>query len=465
MKESTSSSRAVDLLASSVDDVHGQMVAHGLHRAFVICRQGVVSSSHPSLLAGVERFLLASPDYADHEAIFIGRADDVPTLFLACVHDTHRGLSQGGVRTLSYPSFGAALVDGLRLSHGMTRKNALADLWWGGGKGVIPQTDALVEGGFLEHGSPLRRRLFERYGSFVASLGGVYYMAEDVGTTTADMDAALARNRFTTCVSQAVGGSGNPSAYTARGVLRGIEAGWQVLRGERDLLGVKVAVQGLGHVGAALVQELLGAGAEVWATDTDQAAVRRAADRFPEIEIVDSAEIYGLAVDVFAPCAVGAVVNPSTIELMQVSLVCGAANNMLGSPEDADLLEQKGIAYVPDFLCNRMGITNCCDEPWGHLEEDVAQAAEKVFPDTLEVFAFASENGCTTSRAADQLADRKARELHPIHGHRGRRLIDHLVASGWHDGGEDGGLEGVAPGWATSQSRQGAWVQDGSISR
>ena len=182
-----------------------------------------------------------------------------------------------------------------------------------------------------------------------------------------------------------------------------------------------------------MVQELLDSGAEVWASDIEEAAVRRAVERFPEIHIVDSEELYDLPVDVFAPCAVGAVVRPSTIQRLRVSLVCGAANNVLQSPEDAELLEQKGIAYVPDFLCNRMGITNCCDEPWGYLEEEVGRAADKVYTDTLDVFEYARLHGCTTARAADQLADQKATELHPIHGHRGQKLIDHLVSSHWHE--------------------------------
>ncbi len=314
----------------------------------------------------------------------------------------------------------------------MTRKSALAGLWWGGGKGVVPITGGLDSAAYRTQGSPERTALFRAYGRFVASLGGVYYTAEDIGTKTSDMNALLSRNRFTTCISTEYGGSGNPSPVTARGVFRGMQAAWHFLHGTDDLAGVRVAVQGIGNVGGPLAEELDDVGARVWVSDIDRAALAELKNARPRLEVLDDPEaIYDLDVDVLAPCAIGAVVNPHTIPRLRVELVCGAANNILAKPADGERLRQRNITFVPDYLCNRMGITNCADESAGYLKGDVELAAERVYPDTLRVLRHAARYGITPSAAADQLADLAACELHPMIGHRGRRIIDHLIASDW----------------------------------
>ena len=155
-------------------------------------------------------------------------------------------------------------------------------------------------------------------------------------------------------------------------------------------------------------------------------------EKRPRLEIVDDLDaIYDLDVDVFAPCAIGAVVNQQTIPRLRVELVCGAANNILAEPLDAERLRERGITYVPDYLCNRMGVTNCCDENFGYLQDDVELAAERVYPDTLRVLRHGVRHKITSAQAADELADIAAAELHPLIGHRGRRLIDNLIASDW----------------------------------
>lgn len=416
----------------TVEAFHDQLAEAGVHHAYVIFENGEFALSHPKLLAPVQAFFELSQDFAEHEAVFIGREDGIPTLFFAAVHNTRRGLAQGGLRFKPYATLADVLADNLRLAHGMTRKNALAGLWWGGGKGVIPITRALEAPAYRDLESRERLELFRAYGRFVASLGGVYYTAEDVGTKTSDMNALHSQNRFTTCIATEHGGSGNPSPFTARGVFRGMQAGWSFLTGSDDLAGVRVAVQGVGNVGGPLIEELLEAGAAVWVSDIDRQAMEELAARRPQIEIVDSPDdIYDLDVDVLAPCAIGAVVNRHTIPRLKVKLVCGAANNILAERMDAERLRERGIAYVPDYLCNRMGVTNCCDESFGYLREDVELAAERVYPDSLRVLRHAARHEITTSEAADQLADLAACELHPMIGHRGRRLIDHLVASDW----------------------------------
>ena len=420
---------------SSIEDFHDRLATSGVTRAFVVSENGEITLSHPGLLAPVKAFFELSQDFDDHEGVFIGREEGIPTLFFAFVHDTRRGLAQGGLRFKPYDGMADVLVDGLRLARGMTRKNALAGLWWGGGKGIVAATEAVRTPEYLREGTEPRLEMFRAYGRFVASLGGIYYTAEDVGTKTSDMNAILGQNRFTTCVGSALGGSGNPSTATARGVFVAMQAAWRFLTGSDDLAGVSVAVQGVGNVGGPLVTMLDDAGARIWVTDVDAAALAALAAARPRIEVVEPDAIFDLPADVFAPCAIGAQVNELTIPRLKARLVCGAANNILGEDADAERLRQRGIAYVPDYLCNRMGITNCADEWQGYLRHDVELAAERVYPDTLRVLKHARGQMITTAAAADQLADVAACELHPMLGHRGRRLIDHLTISGWHRAG------------------------------
>ncbi len=430
--------------SSSVEELHDLLAEQGVTRAFVVSENGEITLSHPRLLAPVKAFFELSQDFANHEGVFIGREDGIPTLFFAFVHDTRRGLAQGGLRFKPYDSLADVLVDGLRLAQGMTRKNALAGLWWGGGKGIVAAAEAVRTPEYLTESTPERLAMFRAYGRFIASLGGIYYTAEDVGTKTSDMNAILGQNRFTTCVGGELGGSGNPSPATARGVFVAMQAAWRFLTGTDDLAGVRVAVQGVGNVGGPLVALLDDAGARIWVTDIDTRALETLASQRPGIEVVSGDAIFDLDVDVFAPCAIGAQVNERTIPRLKVKLICGAANNILGEDADAERLRQRGIAYVPDYLCNRMGITNCADEWQGYLPGDVELAAERVYPDTLRVLKHARGQMITTAAAADQLADIAACELHPMLGHRGRRLIDALMAHGWHR--PAGGQPAASPG-------------------
>lgn len=420
---------------ATVESFHQQMVDAGVEHAYVLSENGELRLSHPELMAPIAAFFELSQDFDEHEAVFLGRDPRFPTIFLAAVHDTRRGLAQGGLRFKSYRNLAGLLTDGLRLAQGMTRKNALAGLWWGGGKGIVAASEGIIDDPrYADLSSLERRELFRAYGRFVASLGGVYYTAEDVGTKTEDMNAILGVNRFTTCIADALGGSGNPSPHTARGVFRALQAAWRYLTGSDDLRGVPVAVQGAGNVGGPLIDLLHAARATLYVCDPTEDARVAVRARCPGVEIVDLEAIYDTPAEIFAPCAVGGVVNRDTIPRLarHARLICGAANNVLKEPADAERLRRRGIAYVPDYLCNRMGITNCADEWQGYLEDDVRLAAERVYPDTLRVLKHARAQMITTAEAADQLSDIAASELHPLIGHRGRRLLDHLVASGWH---------------------------------
>jgi leucine dehydrogenase len=417
----------------SVADFGARLDRANIWRGYVLYENGGIRLSHEEL-APVRSFFERSRDFARHEAVFFERERGLATVFMAFVHDTHRGLAQGGLRLWKYDSMEDLLSDGLRLSQGMTRKNALAGLHWGGGKGIIalppsaPSVEGYKEAAFADE----RKRLFAAYGRFVASLGGVYYTAEDMGTNTADMNVLLANNRFTTCIAADRGGSGNPSAHTAWGVFKSMQAAWQHLRGTDDLKGVRVAVQGAGNVGAPLIETLHRVGAKLIIGEFAPTIREKVRAQYPDAEVLDDHEqIFDADAEIFAPCARGNVLNPGTIERLRVQLVCGAANNQLGEPHDAELLHEKNILYVPDYVCNRTGIINCADEWAGYLEEDVVQATERLYPDTLNVLRIAQERGISPARAADDMADAAAAELHPLIGHRGRRIIEHLVRSGW----------------------------------
>lgn len=418
-----------------MESFHDDLAVARIHRAYVVRRGDQLLASHPDELAHFVELLRQSPGYAEHEAVFIGRQEGVPTLFFAFVHGTRRGLAQGGLRFHRYGALDDLVFDGLRLSQGMTRKNALAGLWWGGGKAVMPITRQLEAPEYHHPEGSARPGVFQAFGRFVASLNGIYYAAEDVGTYTPDMDAILSVNRFVTCVSSEFGGSGNPSPHTAAGVFTALKAALEVLDGTADLQGRIVSVQGAGNVGWPFLEALHQAGAILRVTDTSPNAlerVRALGDRHQTL--ADPEAIYDTEAEIFAPCAVGASVNEKTIPRLKrsgVRLICGAANNILATAEDADRLVAHGILFVPDFVCNRLGIVNCANEPFGYLEEDIDRAVQGVAPDTRAILERAQQSGRTPLAEANLLADRAARELHPIWGHRGARLTDQLMRSDW----------------------------------
>jgi len=417
------------------------LVREKIRRFFLVWDEeaGRVQVSHPQLEPLARLLEEDRRDFDRHEGVFVQVAPETGVLQGAFIHRTCRGQSAGGMRYWRYDTVEAYLRDGLRLARGMTHKNALAGLWWGGGKGVM------ARGTGLGTSDPaIRRRIYEEYGEFITSLHGVYVTAEDVGTSVEDMAAVFSRTRFTTCIPPALGGSGNPSVPTARGVVRGMEAALQHL-GRGTLAGKTVAVQGLGHVGEPLVGFLAEKGVrKVIGSDIDPGR-RDLAQRFPgldlEIRIVERGDNSVLAVpaDVVAPCATGGILNPRTIPTLQASIVCGAANNQLEDPErDDSLLEERGILYLPDFLVNRMGIVNCADEQYGYIEEDPSIERHlgdtwdnSIFNLSLKVLEEARRSGRTPARMALDLAEERSRELHPLWGHRGAAIIGSLVRTGW----------------------------------
>lgn len=380
-------------------------------------------------------------DYAAHEAVFLEIGARTGALMAAFLHKTQRGQGAGGVRHWPYASVEHLLQDGLRLSRGMGRKSALAGLWWGGGKGIIArQPDAPVED------PQYRRALYRDYGQFVTSLRGLYVTAEDVGTTAEDMAAVFDSTRFVTCVPESVGGSGNPSGATARGVVCAMEAALQVMS-LGDLSGKTIAMQGAGNVASFMVGELLGRGvAKLFVTDISETAIERLqklhAD--PRLDARRTASndlsIFSTPCDVFAPNALGGVLNPETIPMLDTRLVCGAANNqLLDDTRDARALSARGIVAVPDFVANRMGIVQCANEQYGSLPDDPGILrhfdptwGESVQAVTQRVLRLAAEEGLTPTQAANALADAASELQHPLWPERGRQIQDALKAERWH---------------------------------
>src|SRR5215471_16438901 len=262
---------------------------------------------------------------------------------IVVIHSTALGPAVGGTRYWKYPGEAAALTDALRLARGMTYKNALAELPCGGGKTIV-----------LRDGTLDRERVFRAHGRLVETCAGRYITAEDVGTSPADMEFIFKETQH---VAGLQGKSGDPSPHTARGVLRAIQAAAKFQWGNDDLRDKTVAIQGCGHVGSCLAGELHRAGAKLLVTDMDPGRVDRMVRQFDATAVAPE-KIFSAAADIFAPCALGGILNNETIPLLQAKIVAGAANNQLLGPEHGDLLQKRGILYAPDYAANAGGVIN-----------------------------------------------------------------------------------------------------------
>jgi len=433
-----------DVVSGAPQALAEQMLASGVRRLWLARPHGSeLACSHPGLAELADWLRRPESGECGHEAVFLGVGAESRALFGVFVHGTRRGQAQGGVRHWHYDSVGELLRDGLRLSRGMARKCALAGLWWGGGKAIIARApgDEWQEPGF-------RERVYREFAGFVSSLRGCYVTAEDAGTGPDDMAHIQRHTRFVTCIPRELGGSGNPSPMTARGVVCAMEAALACCA-QGDLAGRTVAMQGAGNVGSAMVDELLARGV-ARVVVAEPSAERRAAlvARHPRasLELREAGpgcdDILAEPCDVLAPNALGGVLGPESIPRVRARLVCGAANNPLVDDErDARALAQRGIAYVPDFVANRMGIVQCANEHagtlerdpeiWRHLDGDREDSIQAV---TRRVLTEAHQHGTTPVAAANRLADQQTAELHPIWGHRAKRIIDALVEGDWSRG-------------------------------
>ncbi|MBA4157353.1 MAG: Glu/Leu/Phe/Val dehydrogenase [Gemmatimonadetes bacterium] len=319
---------------------------------------------------------------------------------IIAIHDTTLGPALGGTRFWNYSSDREAIVDVLRLSRGMTYKAAVSGINLGGGKSVIigdPRTTR-------------REMVFRAHGRFVESLKGRYITAEDVGTSVDDMEYV---HMETEHVTGRAGTSGDPSPVTAFGVYRGIKAAAKEKYGSDDLKGKTVSVQGLGHVGYYVCNHLALEGANLIVTDIDPERVRRVADEF-NAETVAPDAIYGVEAEIYAPCALGATVNDDTLKQFNVEIVAGAANNVLAETRHGDMLHERGILYVPDYVINAGGLINVYGELSGWTAERSMRKAGEIYGTLLQLFDLAREQGVPTYTAADRLAERRIEDVSRI---------------------------------------------------
>jgi leucine dehydrogenase len=312
---------------------------------------------------------------------------------IIAVHSTVLGPALGGTRFWNYASDEEAIVDALRLARGMTYKNAVAGLNLGGGKSVIIGNNKTSD----------REMIFRAHGRFVESLGGRYITAEDVGTSTADMDYVHMETDY---VSGLAGRSGDPSPVTAHGVFRAIQASAKERWGSDDLSARTIAVQGCGHVGYYLSKELHESGAKLIVSDIDPERVKRVVNEF-SARAVGSDEIYGVPADIFAPCALGAIINDVTIPQLNVEIVAGAANNQLLEERHGDELESRNIMYAPDYVANAGGVINVYSELAGWTPARSFRKADEIYDTIRKVFEIARTERIPTYLAADRLAEQR----------------------------------------------------------
>jgi leucine dehydrogenase len=333
----------------------------------------------------------------DHEQVLFSYEPSCGYRGIFAVHNTMLGPALGGTRFWNYSSDQEAIHEVLRLSRGMTYKAAVAGLNLGGGKSVII-------------GDPKTRRremIFRAHGRFVDSLKGRYITAEDVGTSVEDMSYVQMETEFVTGVA---GGSGDPSPVTAYGTYSGMKACAHEKFGDDSLEGRTIAVQGVGHVGYHLCGYLAAEGARLIVNDIDEQRVRRVVEEF-HAQAVGNDDIYGVEADIFAPCALGAVVNDRTIQRFRFEVIAGAANNQLDEERHGDMLEERGILYAPDYVINAGGLINVYGELSGWSPDRAKRKAGEIYETLKQLFEIAKEQGLPTYEAADRLAERRIEQV------------------------------------------------------
>lgn len=331
-------------------------------------------------------------EFDNHEQIVYCSDAETGLKAIIAVHNTALGPAVGGCRLWDYASDEAALNDVLRLSRGMTYKNAMAGLPLGGGKAVILGDAKKIKS----------EQLFRAFGRMVHRLSGTYYSAEDVNITTSDI---MQVHKETPYVAGLEGKSGNPAPFTALGTYRGVKAAAKHAFGSDDLAGKTIAVQGLGSVGFYLCEHLHKEGAKLIVTDINQEAVQRAVEQFGATA-VGLDEIYGVDADIYSPCALGATLNDDTIPQLKVKVIAGCANNQLKEHRHGEVLRQKGILYTPDYVINAGGIINVAFEmrAEGYNADEATIKVNQIYDTLLNLFQRADEQALPTSTVADLMA-------------------------------------------------------------
>ena len=337
------------------------------------------------------------PAFAGHESVHHVFDQKTGLRAIIAIHSTARGPAAGGCRMWNYATSDDAFTDVLRLSEGMSYKNAMADLPLGGGKAVIwgnAKTDKTPD-------------LFRALGRAIESLNGRYWSAEDVGVSVHDMAYAAEETKYVSGLSTGKAASGDPSPVTAKGVFLGLKATALRAFGTDDLNGRTIAVQGVGHVGGYLCGHLAKAGAKLVITDVNPETLDQVA-RATGASVVAPNEIYDVNADIFSPNALGAIINPETLPRFTVKVVAGGANNQLATPEMGDKLREAGILYAPDYVINGGGIINVAAEISGTYDPAWVEAKVQRLVQTLgEVLDEAKSQNRSTNRVADEQARRR----------------------------------------------------------
>lgn len=328
-----------------------------------------------------------------HEQVVFCQDPSAGYRSIIAVHSTVLGPAVGGTRCWPYATDAEALDDVLRLARGMTYKNAVAGLNFGGGKAVIITHGRITD----------REALFRAHGRFIERLGGTFITGEDVGTSTTDMGYI---NLETDFVAGTTDRGGDPAPWTSLGVFRGIQASAVYKWGVDDLSGKTVALQGCGSVGYQLAARLHQAGASLIVTDLDAQRANRIADEFNAVAVAPEA-IYDVEADIFAPCALGGILNDQTLPRLKAKIVAGAANNQLLADRHGEALSKRGILYAPDYVINAGGVISGGVALAGSDETHKRQAVEEIYDTLLTLFEMAAADNLPTSRMADRLAEQR----------------------------------------------------------
>lgn len=341
----------------------------------------------------------------DHEKLVFCQDEHTGLKAIIAIHNTVLGPGLGGTRVWNYANDAEAINDVLRLSRGMTYKAAISGLNLGGAKAVIIGDAKTIK----------TEALMRKFGRFVENLNGKYITAEDVNTTTRDMEYVHMETTHVVGLPESMGGGGDPSPVTAYGTYMGMKAAVKHAFGSDSLNGKKVAVQGIGKVGGHLLEYLHKEGAKLFITDINEEMLSKYSTLFGAT-VVKGSEIYGLDVDIFAPCALGAILNTENIAQLKCKVVAGAANNQLEDENiHGNMLLEKGIAYAPDFLINAGGLINVYQEHIGYNRDTAFRNTEHIYEVTSNIFKTASEKNIHTQKAAIEMAQKRIADMARVH--------------------------------------------------
>ena len=337
----------------------------------------------------------------EHEQVVFCQDKETGLKAIIAIHDTTLGPALGGTRMWNYKCEEDAINDVLRLSRGMTFKAAISGLNLGGGKAVIVGDSKL-------HKS---EKLMRRFGQFVDSLAGKYITAEDVGMNTKDMEYVRMETKHVTGIPQSMGGSGDPSPVTAYGVYMGMKASAKFLWDNDNLKDRKIVVQGVGHVGEYLVKYLSDEGADIFISDINKEKLEEVKNKYGTT-IIENDSILDFEMDIYAPCALGGILNTETINKLKCKIICGGANNQLEDEERDSLhLRDRGIILAPDFLVNSGGLINVYSEIKGYSTEKALNKTKEIYNTTLDILKKSSDEGITSYSAAMNIAQQRINNI------------------------------------------------------